>query len=192
MSQRTLTRAHSVRERIGDSLSSHPNELVALFSRFANISHVLFSLCEKCWSFLMDVVVVHACLDCLKESNSLVGYRFPWILNLKFSSSSKLPTDHPPISSHPVDNYPLNLSSTFVITWSMVADHCSSYDLVIIWLFAEVIPVYASSSGRFVHQGKGMLQPHQLLAEYGAVFSEADREKLKDGAFEDVIQAAQV
>ncbi|RRT76552.1 hypothetical protein B296_00009255 [Ensete ventricosum] len=102
MSQRTLTRAHSVRERIGDSLSSHPNELVALFSRFANISHVLFSL-----------------------------------------------------------------------------------------LFAEVIPVYASSSGRFVHQGKGMLQPHQLLAEYGAVFSEADREKLKDGAFEDVIQAAQ-
>ncbi|KAJ8501208.1 hypothetical protein OPV22_011760 [Ensete ventricosum] len=76
MSQRTLTRAHSVRERIGDSLSSHPNELVALFSRF-------------------------------------------------------------------------------------------------------------------VHQGKGMLQPHQLLAEYGAVFSEADREKLKDGAFEDVIQAAQ-
>ncbi|RWW15946.1 hypothetical protein BHE74_00036538 [Ensete ventricosum] len=84
MSQRTLTRAHSVRERIGDSLSSHPNELVALFSRFANISHVLF-----------------------------------------------------------------------------------------------------------VHQGKGMLQPHQLLAEYGAVFSEADREKLKDGAFEDVIQAAQ-
>lgn len=37
-----------------------------------------------------------------------------------------------------------------------------------------------------------MLQPHQLLAEYGAVFSEADREKLKDGAFEDVIQAAQV
>ncbi|RWW65143.1 hypothetical protein BHE74_00027563 [Ensete ventricosum] len=76
MPQRTLTRAHSVRERIGDSLSSHPNELVALFSRFIN-------------------------------------------------------------------------------------------------------------------QGKGMLQPHQLLAEYAAVFSEADREKLKDGAFEDVIKAAQ-
>ncbi|RWV80353.1 hypothetical protein GW17_00058396 [Ensete ventricosum] len=76
MSQRTLTRAHSFRERIGDSLSSHPNELVALFSRF-------------------------------------------------------------------------------------------------------------------IQQGKGMLQPHQLLAEYAAVFSEADKEKLKDGAFEDVIKAAQ-
>ncbi|RWW62924.1 hypothetical protein BHE74_00029929 [Ensete ventricosum] len=76
MPQRSLTRAHSVRERIGDSLSSHPNELVALFSRF-------------------------------------------------------------------------------------------------------------------IHQGKGMLQPHQLLAEYSAAFSEADKEKLKDGAFEDVIKAAQ-
>ncbi|KAG6480296.1 sucrose synthase 2-like [Zingiber officinale] len=76
MPQRSLTRALSVRERIGDSLSSHPNELLALFSRF-------------------------------------------------------------------------------------------------------------------IHQGKGMLQPHQLLAEYGATFSEADKEKLKDGAFEDVIKAAQ-
>lgn len=37
-----------------------------------------------------------------------------------------------------------------------------------------------------------MLQPHQLLAEYAAAFSEADKEKLKDGAFEDVIKAAQV
>ncbi|XP_042400323.1 sucrose synthase 2-like [Zingiber officinale] len=36
-----------------------------------------------------------------------------------------------------------------------------------------------------------MLQPHQLLAEYGATFSEADKEKLKDEAFEDVIKAAQ-
>ncbi|RWV91999.1 hypothetical protein GW17_00045669 [Ensete ventricosum] len=42
-----------------------------------------------------------------------------------------------------------------------------------------------------IFRGKGMLQPHQLLAEYAAVFSEADREKLKDGAFEDVIKAAQ-
>lgn len=48
------------------------------------------------------------------------------------------------------------------------------------------------SFGRFINQGKGMLQPHQLLAEYAAAFSEADREKLKDGAFEDVIKAAQV
>ncbi|XP_074556169.1 sucrose synthase 2-like [Curcuma longa] len=76
MAERSLTRAHSVRERIGGSLSSQPNELVALFSRFIN-------------------------------------------------------------------------------------------------------------------QGKGMLQPHQLLAEYEATFSEADKEKLKDGAFEDVIKAAQ-
>lgn len=37
-----------------------------------------------------------------------------------------------------------------------------------------------------------MLQPHQLLAEYEAVISEEERKKLKDGAFEDVIRAAQV
>lgn len=37
-----------------------------------------------------------------------------------------------------------------------------------------------------------MLQPHQLLAEYEAAFSEADKAKLKDGAFEGVIKAAQV
>lgn len=36
-----------------------------------------------------------------------------------------------------------------------------------------------------------MLQPHQLLAEYKAVIPEADREKLKDGVFEDVLKAAQ-
>jgi sucrose synthase len=30
---RVLTRLHSVRERIGDSLSAHPNELVAVFTR---------------------------------------------------------------------------------------------------------------------------------------------------------------
>ncbi|XP_072972269.1 sucrose synthase 1 [Typha angustifolia] len=74
--QRVLSRLHSVRERIGDSLSAHPNELVALFSRFVN-------------------------------------------------------------------------------------------------------------------QGKGMLLPHQILAEYNAVIPEADKEKLKDGAFEDVMKAAQ-
>lgn len=45
---------------------------------------------------------------------------------------------------------------------------------------------------RFVNQGKGMLLPHQLIAEYEAVIPEADREKLKDGVFEDVLKAAQV
>ncbi|XP_008783098.2 sucrose synthase 1 [Phoenix dactylifera] len=44
---------------------------------------------------------------------------------------------------------------------------------------------------RFVNQGKGMLLPHQLLAEYEAVIPEGDREKLKDGVFEDVLKAAQ-
>lgn len=44
---------------------------------------------------------------------------------------------------------------------------------------------------RLVNQGKGMLQPHQLLAEYEAVISEDERKKLKDSAFEDVIRAAQ-
>ena len=37
-----------------------------------------------------------------------------------------------------------------------------------------------------------MLLPHQLQAEYKAVISPADREALKDGIFEDVINAAQV
>ena len=32
---RVLSRLHSVRERIGDSLSAHPNELVAVFTRSA-------------------------------------------------------------------------------------------------------------------------------------------------------------
>jgi len=32
--ERVLTRLHSVRERMSDSLSAHPNELIALFSRF--------------------------------------------------------------------------------------------------------------------------------------------------------------
>ncbi|KAG0483005.1 hypothetical protein HPP92_011089 [Vanilla planifolia] len=44
---------------------------------------------------------------------------------------------------------------------------------------------------RFVDQGKGMLQLHQLLAEYEAVIPDGERQKLKDGAFEDVIRAAQ-
>jgi sucrose synthase len=35
---RVLSRLHSVRERIGDSLSAHPNELVAVFTRFDPIS----------------------------------------------------------------------------------------------------------------------------------------------------------
>ncbi|KAH0459940.1 hypothetical protein IEQ34_010603 [Dendrobium chrysotoxum] len=44
---------------------------------------------------------------------------------------------------------------------------------------------------RFVKQGKGMLQPHQILAEYESVIPEADRQKLKDGVLEDVLKAAQ-
>ncbi|PKU67394.1 sucrose synthase 2 [Dendrobium catenatum] len=44
---------------------------------------------------------------------------------------------------------------------------------------------------RFVKQGKGMLQPHQILAEYDSVIPEADRQKLKDGVLEDVLKAAQ-
>ena len=37
-----------------------------------------------------------------------------------------------------------------------------------------------------------MLQRHQILAEYKDVIPEADREKLKDGVFEEVLNAAQV
>lgn len=45
---------------------------------------------------------------------------------------------------------------------------------------------------RLVNQGKGMLQPHQITAEYNAAIPEAEREKLKDTAFEDLLRGAQV
>lgn len=45
---------------------------------------------------------------------------------------------------------------------------------------------------RYVNQGKGMLQRHQLLGEFEAAFSEEEREKLKGGVFEEVVRAAQV
>ncbi|XP_020270187.1 sucrose synthase 2 [Asparagus officinalis] len=61
-----------------------------------------------------------------------------------------------------------------------VGDSLSAHTNVLVALFS-----------RLVNQGKGMLQPHQLLAEYEAVISEEERKKLKDGAFEDVIRAAQ-
>nr|AHM02468.1 sucrose synthase [Lilium davidii var. unicolor] len=44
---------------------------------------------------------------------------------------------------------------------------------------------------RFIHQGKGMLQRHQLLAEYEAAIPAAEREKLKDGVFDDVLRCSQ-
>uniref|UniRef100_A0A453B3F3 Uncharacterized protein n=1 Tax=Aegilops tauschii subsp. strangulata TaxID=200361 RepID=A0A453B3F3_AEGTS len=37
-----------------------------------------------------------------------------------------------------------------------------------------------------------MLQPHQITAEYNAAIPEAEREKLKDTAFEDLLRGAQV
>lgn len=43
---------------------------------------------------------------------------------------------------------------------------------------------------RFVKLGKGMLQPHQITAEYNAAIP--DRDKLKDSAFDDVLRGAQV
>jgi hypothetical protein len=45
---------------------------------------------------------------------------------------------------------------------------------------------------RLKNLGKGMLQPHQIIAEYNNAIPEAEREKLKDGAFEDVLRGAQV
>jgi hypothetical protein len=45
---------------------------------------------------------------------------------------------------------------------------------------------------RLVNQGKGMLQPHQIIAEYNAAIPEGEREKLKDSALEDVLRGAQV
>lgn len=43
---------------------------------------------------------------------------------------------------------------------------------------------------RFVKQGRGMLQPHQIIAEYNTAIP--DCEKLKDSAFDDVLRGAQV
>lgn len=37
-----------------------------------------------------------------------------------------------------------------------------------------------------------MMQPHQITAEYNAAIPEAEREKLKDTAFEDLLRGAQV
>jgi sucrose synthase len=42
---------------------------------------------------------------------------------------------------------------------------------------------------RLVKQGRGMLQPHQIMAEYNTAIP--DREKLKDSAFDDVLRGAQ-
>nr|BAE06059.1 sucrose synthase [Potamogeton distinctus] len=44
---------------------------------------------------------------------------------------------------------------------------------------------------RFVHHGKGMLQPHELLAEFEAVIPDGDKEKLRDGAIGELLKAAQ-
>ncbi|XXG40669.1 hypothetical protein AAC387_Pa01g1331 [Persea americana] len=44
---------------------------------------------------------------------------------------------------------------------------------------------------RYVSQGKGILQPHQLLAEFEAAIPEGDKQKLKDGVFGDVLRATQ-
>lgn len=45
---------------------------------------------------------------------------------------------------------------------------------------------------RYVSQGKGILQPHQLLAEFEAVIPEEEKQKLKDSVFGDVLRATQV
>ena len=51
----------------------------------------------------------------------------------------------------------------------------------------ELVAVFS----RLVNQGKGMLQPHQIIAEYNAAIPEGEREKLKDSALEDVLRGAQ-
>ena len=48
---RVLSRLHSVRERIGDSLSAHPNELVAVFTRSAHIFQV--TICKLTFILLL-------------------------------------------------------------------------------------------------------------------------------------------
>jgi hypothetical protein len=51
---RVLSRLHSVRERIGDSLSAHPNELVAVFTRYAHIFQV--TICKLVTFILLPVL----------------------------------------------------------------------------------------------------------------------------------------
>ncbi|XP_058108730.1 sucrose synthase 1-like [Magnolia sinica] len=49
----------------------------------------------------------------------------------------------------------------------------------------------SSLLSRCVSQGKGILQPHQLLAEFEAVIPEGDKQKLKEGVFGGVLRATQ-
>jgi hypothetical protein len=58
------------------------------------------------------------------------------------------------------------------------------YEIHTVYFFSNTILLY-----RYVHQGKGMLQRHQLLAEFDALF-ESDKEKY--APFEDILRAAQV
>ncbi|ERN00657.1 hypothetical protein AMTRI_Chr13g117070 [Amborella trichopoda] len=44
---------------------------------------------------------------------------------------------------------------------------------------------------RYVEQGKGILQPHQLLDEFEKVIAEEDRQKLSQGLFGDVLRSTQ-
>ncbi|CAN6451317.1 unnamed protein product [Victoria cruziana] len=43
----------------------------------------------------------------------------------------------------------------------------------------------------FVEQGKGILQPHQLLAEFERVIEEEERKKLNEGLFGEVLRSTQ-
>jgi hypothetical protein len=64
---RVLSRLHSVRERIGDSLSAHPNELVAVFTRSAlifpssqQINYIVHS-CERTnlYFFCYSIIILN-------------------------------------------------------------------------------------------------------------------------------------
>ncbi|KAJ8491229.1 hypothetical protein OPV22_012950 [Ensete ventricosum] len=62
-----------------------------------------------------------------------------------------------------------------------------SFYVLAAWSLLGLLAVFT----RYVNQGKGMLQRHQLLLEFEAAFSEDEMEKLKGGVFEDVLRAAQ-
>lgn len=57
---------------------------------------------------------------------------------------------------------------------------------------SDASAVFVINLFRLVNHGKGMMQPHQITAEYNAAIPEAEREKLKDTAFEDLLRGAQV
>lgn len=64
------------------------------------------------------------------------------------------------------------------------------YNLVVL-VFLKLMLTKTLVVCRIESKGKGFLQPHQLIAEFEAI-PEANRLKLMDGAFVEVLKSTQV